>query len=58
MLLQVSGQLADTLGEDGNLNLGGAGVLLVGAIRLDDRGLLLFQHHSCVSTFLKISPTA
>ena len=33
MLLQVSGQLADTLGEDGNLNLGGAGVLLVGAIR-------------------------
>ena len=56
MHLQVSGQLVDTLGEDGDLDLGGAGVGLVGAVGLDDRGLLIFQHHSCVSTFLEIRP--
>ena len=34
--LQVLGQVLDADGEDGNLDLGGAGVLLVLAILLDD----------------------
>ena len=48
--------LVDALGEDSNLDLGGTGVGLVGAVGLDDGGLLIFQHHSCVSTFLLLRP--
>ena len=51
MNLQVSGQLADTLGQNGDLHLGGAGIGSVGAIVLDDRGLLVFQHHSVYPPF-------
>ena len=43
--LQVLGELVDPLGEDSDLDLGGTGVALVGAVGLDDRGLLLFLHH-------------
>ena len=56
MHLQVSGQLVDALGQDSDLHFGGAGVGLVGTVGLDNGGLLVFQHHSCVSTFLELRP--
>ena len=58
MNLQVRGELVDALGKDVDLDLGGTGVGLVGAVGLDDGGLLIFQHHSCVSTFLFCAPTS
>ena len=58
VLLEVLGELSDTLGEDSDLDLGGPGVGLVGTVGLDDGGLLIFQHHSCVSTFLFCAPTS
>ena len=54
MNLQVLGQLVDTLGQNGDLDLGGTGVGSVGTIGLDDRGLLLFQHHSVFPPFKNI----
>ena len=56
MDLQMGGELVDPLGEDSHLNLGRTGVGSVGAVGLDDRGLLILLHHSCVSTFLLIGP--
>ena len=44
--LQVLGELIDPLGEDGDLNLGGTGVGFVGAVGLDDGGLLIFPINS------------
>ena len=41
----VLGQHVDPLGEDGHLDLGRAGVPLVGAVGVDDRGLLFFAQH-------------
>ena len=52
----VAGELVDALGEDSDLDLGGTGVGLVGAVGLDDGGLLIVQQHSCVSTFLLLRP--
>ena len=44
---QMLGQLVDAGGQDGNLNLGGAGVALVGSVLQDDLGLLFLLNH-CV----------
>ena len=52
---QVLGQLVDAGGEDGNLNLGGAGVSLMGSVLQDDLGLLLLQNH-CVFHLSKHFP--
>ena len=52
MNLQMSGQLGNTLGENSDLNLRRTSVGLVSAVVLDNSGLLIFQHHGCVSTFL------
>lgn len=41
----VLGQHIDPLGEDGHLDLRRAGVPLVGAVGVDDRGLLFFAQH-------------
>ena len=43
--LEVLGQLTDTLGPDGDLNLGRAGVVLVRGVGVDDVGFLLFRNH-------------
>ena len=53
MLLQVLGQLADALGQDGDLNLGRAGVALVGGVVGDDLGLDFFGDHSGYTPFKK-----
>ena len=53
--LQVLGELIDALREDGDLDLGGTGVVLAAAIGLDDRGLLLLCDHGFFS-FLEIVP--
>ena len=42
---QVLGELLDAGGENGDLHLGGAGVGLVGAVGLDNRGLLVLADH-------------
>ena len=49
--LQVLGELIDALGEDGDLDLGGAGVALMGLVGLDDVGLLFLGDHSIHSSF-------
>ena len=54
---QVLGQLVDTGGEDSNLNLGGAGVALVGSVLQDDLGLLFLQNH-CVFHLSNYFPEA
>ncbi len=59
--LQVLGEVADALGEDGDLNIGIAGVLLVSAELLDQfsRALLRdaeFARHSLTPPFLRVSP--
>ena len=41
----VLGQHVDPLGEDGHLDLGRAGVPLVGAVGINDRSLLFFTQH-------------
>ena len=43
--LQVSGQVSDALGQDSDLDLGGAGVGLVSTVCLDDGSLLFFTQH-------------
>ena len=45
MLLEVLGELADALGEDGNLDLGGTGVALVDGVGGNDCGLLILGNH-------------
>ena len=52
----VLGEHVDALGQDGNLNLGRAGIGLVGAVGVDDRGLFFLAKHSVVSTFRFDSP--
>ena len=42
MNLEVSGELLDALGEDSDLDLGRAGVVLVGLVRFDNCGPLVF----------------
>ena len=51
VLLEVLGQLSDTLGEDGDLDFRRTGVSLVGAVGFDDSGLLVFEHHSVFPPF-------
>ena len=51
MNLQVLGELIDPLGEDSHLNLGGSGVSGMGAVGLDNGGLLIFLHHGFVPPF-------
>ena len=41
---QVIGQVVDALGQNSDLNLGGAGVALVHCVFLNDCGLFFFQH--------------
>ncbi len=43
--LQVLGQAGDTLGQDSDLNFGGTGVGLVGAVILDNGSLFFFKQH-------------
>jgi hypothetical protein len=43
MSFEVTGQTADPLAEDSNLDLGAAGIALMGAITLDNILLLLFR---------------
>src|SRR6185503_8063859 len=43
--LEVLGERIDTLAEDGDLHFGRARVRLVGAVALDDRGLLIGVKH-------------
>ena len=43
--LEVLGQLSDALREDGDLDLRGTGVVLVGLVVLDNNGLLVFGNH-------------
>ena len=45
MTLQVLGELTDALGQNGDLNLGRAGVLLMGGVFADDCGFLFFGNH-------------
>ena len=45
VLLEVLGQISDTLGQQSNLDLRGAGVTLVGSLSLDD--FLLFLSRKC-----------
>ena len=49
--LQVLGELIDALGEDGDLDLRGAGVALMGLVLLDDRGLLILGDHGICLPF-------
>ncbi len=56
MGLEVLGELADALGEDGDLDFRRTGVALVGLVRLDDGGLLVFGDHFCILPFLFIIP--
>ena len=42
--LQVLGEVVDSLGENGNLNLRGTRVALVGRILFDNCGLFFLQH--------------
>ena len=49
---EVIGQLVDTGGENGDLNLGGAGVALVGSVVQDDLGLLFLLNHDEIHLFL------
>ena len=44
---QVIGQFVDAGGQDGDLNLGGAGIALVGSVLQDNLGLLFLLNH-CV----------
>ena len=55
VLLEVLGELSDALGEDSDLNLRRTGVAFVGAVGFDDSRLLVFEHHSVISTFHKFS---
>ena len=55
VLLEVLGELSDALGEDSDLDLRRTGVAFVGAVGFDDSRLLVFEHHSVISTFLKFS---
>ena len=56
ILLQVSGQILDAAGEDGDLDLRGAGVVFVGAVGVDDLGLLLLAKHSVFPPFQNVCP--
>ena len=49
----VLGEDVDALGENGDLDLGGAGVGLVGPVRVDNRGLFFFAKHSVFPPFQK-----
>ena len=42
---QVIGQLVDASGQDGNLDLGGAGIALVSSVLQDNLGLLFLLNH-------------
>ena len=46
VLLQMLGELADALGEDGDLDLRRTGVALVGGVVENDGGLLLLGDHA------------
>ena len=58
MDLQVSGQLADALSEDSDLNLGRTGVVLVGLVCLYNGGLGLFGDHNDTPFMIFIYPMA
>ena len=52
---QVIGQLVDAGGQDGDLNLGGAGISLVGSVLQDNLGLLFLLNH-CVFHLFRYFP--
>ena len=56
MDLQVSGELADALSEDRDLNLGRTGVVLMGLVRLYNGGLGLFGNHNDTPFLINIYP--
>ena len=49
---QMLGQLIDAGGQDGNLDLGGAGVAFVGRVVQDDLGLLFLLNHCVIHLFI------
>ena len=49
MTLQVLGELADTLGKNGDLDFRRTGVVLMSSILADDFGFLVFGNHSAYS---------
>ena len=49
--LQVLGELLNPGGEDGDLDLGGAGVRGMGAVGLDDGRLFVLTNHGIVPPF-------
>ena len=51
---QVIGQLVDAGGQDGNLDLGGAGVAFVGSVLQDDLGLLFLLDHFVFHLFINL----
>lgn len=53
VLLEVLGQISDTLGQQSNLDLRGAGVTLVGSVSLDD--FLLFLSRKCHGILLMVA---
>ena len=55
MTLQVLGELADTLGKNGDLDFGRTGVVLVGGVLADNFGLFLFGDHGVVSFLVILS---
>ena len=46
--LHVLGELLDAGGQDGDLDLGGTGIVLVLAVLLDELGLLLLGDHALI----------
>ncbi|MPN38949.1 hypothetical protein SDC9_186474 [bioreactor metagenome] len=49
--LHVLGEHVDPLGQNGDLDLGRAGVRGVGAVGVDNSGLLFFAQHNCIHLF-------
>ena len=56
VLLQVLGELTDTLGPNGDLDLGGPGVVLVGGVLADDGGLLFLGDQGFCSFLIVAIP--
>ena len=55
VLLHVLGEAVNSIGEDSNLYLGRAGVILVDLVLSDDGGFGFLRNH-CSSPFLYFSP--
>jgi len=56
VLLEVLGQVRDSSGQQGHLNLGGSGVAVVDGVLLDDLGLGYFCHGGRSTLLRHFSP--